>query len=44
MEYSSEVCRASPDRHWTGRESEERAAREDDWPKEEEAGRRCQPM
>ena len=28
-----EVWRASPDRHWTGRESEERAARENDWPK-----------
>ena len=37
MEHGSEVWRASPDRHWTGRESEERAARENDWPKEAEA-------
>ena len=44
MEHGSEVWRASPDRHWTGRESEERAAREDDWPKEAEAGHRGQPM
>ena len=40
-----EVLRASSDRHWTGREKEERAAeREDDWPKEAEVGYRSQPM
>ena len=44
MEHGSEVLRASPDRHWFGREKEERAAREDDWPKEAEVGHRGQPM
>ena len=43
MGHGGEVWRASPDRHWTGRESEERAARADDWPKEAEAGYRGQP-
>ena len=44
MEQGGEVLRASPDRHWTGRERKRRAAREDDWPKKEEAGRRGQPI
>ena len=44
MGHGGEDWRASPDRHWTGREGEERAAREDDWPTEAEAGYRGQPM
>ena len=42
--HGGEVWRASPNRHWTARESEERAAREDDWPKEPKSGYRDQPM
>ena len=44
VEHGREVWRASPDRHWTVRESKERANRKDDLPKEAEAGYRGQTM
>ena len=41
--HGGKIWRTSRDMDWTARESEERAVRVNDWPREAEAGCRGQP-